>query len=137
MTHRAFDVIPTTIDPPTFTLAGRHFTALAEPPGGAMADYFWLFTERIEVKAAGLVRFIKGCLPDDSAEDFEATIHDKQTIVPMRLLSEIAQWLVEEYAARPTTPSSGSADGSAATSATSADGLDSAVSTSAASGSSD
>lgn len=136
MPYREFPVAPTELDPPIFKIGGKAFTALAEPPGGALADYFWLFTERIEVKAAGLVRFIEACLPEETVEDFQAVIHDKATIVPLQTLSGIAQWLVEVYADRPTTPSSGSPDGSAPTSDTPEGGADSPESTSEASASS-
>lgn len=118
MSHRDFPIEPTLADPPTFSVAGRSFKALPEPPGGALADFFYTFTSTIEVKAAGLVRFIEGCLPDDAAEEFELAIHDKDTIVTLKQLSEIAKWLVEEYHNRPTTPSSGLVAGSAPTSGT-------------------
>lgn len=136
MSHRDFPIVPTTQDPPTFTIAERSFTALAEPPGGALSDYFWLFTERIEVKAAGLVRFIEACLPDEDAAEFQAAIHDKRHVVPLSTLSEIAQWLVEEYTSRPTTPSSGSVGGSVPTPGSPEGGADSPESTSEASASS-
>lgn len=130
MSHRDFPIIPTLADPPTFSVAGVEFKALGEPPGGALADFFYTFNSAIEVKAAGLVRFIQGCLPDEAAEEFEIVIHDKETIVPLRLLSDIAKWLVEEYASRPTTPSSGLVAGSTPTSDTPEGGAVSPESTS-------
>lgn len=136
MPHRDFPIMPTRDDPPTFSVAGREFKALPEPPGGALSDFFWIFSERIEVKAAGLVRFIEACMPDEQAEAFRLAIHDKDTIVPLSQLADIAQWLVEVYNDRPTTPSSGLVAGSAPTPGTPEGGPDSPASDSTDSGSS-
>ncbi len=127
MAHKDFDLTPSEADPPTFTVAGREFKCVPEPPGGALADLFWTFqgTETV-LRAAGLVRFISACLPDAEAESFELVIHDKDTIIPIAVLHDIATWLIEEYTGRPTTPSSGSATGSGITAATSEDGSASA-----------
>lgn len=145
MSRRDFEIVPSRLDPPVFSVAEQEFRALPEPPGGVLADYFWTFGSDIEVKAAGLVRFIGGCLPDESTKDeatgvlyggareFDDLIHSKDTIVPLRLLHDIVGWLMEEYTSRPTTPSSGSGSGSAGTSATPGDGAPSAESPSTAS----
>ncbi len=126
MAHKDFELSPTEADPPSFTVAGRTFKCVAEPPGGALADLFWTFQGNdITLRAAGLVRFISGCLPDAEAEAFDLTIHDKDTIVPLGLLSDLSTWLIEEYTGRPTTPSSGSATGLKPVAATSEDGSDS------------
>ena len=145
MSRRDFPIVPSQVDPPVFVLADHEFRALPEPPGGVLADWFWTFGADIEVKAAGLVRFIAGCLPDEDTKDeatgvlysgartFEEVIHSKDTIIRLPVLHEIVEWLMEEYAGRPTTPSSGSGSGSAGTSATSEGGASSAESTSPAS----
>lgn len=128
--------MPTREDPPTFNVAGQEFKALPEPPGGALADFFWIYSSEVHVKAAGLVRFIEACMSDEQAEAFRIAIHDKDTIVPLSQLADIAQWLVEVYNDRPTTPSSGLVAGSTPTPGTPEGGADSPASTSADSASS-
>lgn len=136
MSHREFLIPNASAEPPEFTIAGQRFRALPEPPGGALSDFFWIFGESAEVKAAGIVRFITACLPDrgieerrkggtvllGGAEEFDEVIHGKDTIVPLRTLQDVALWLVEEYSGRPQTPSSGSGSGSGETPATPGDG---------------
>lgn len=132
MPHRDFTLDPVAEeDPPTFTIEGREFKCLPSPPGGTLADLFWAFQARdIPRRSAGLVQFLLGCLPDSEADAFELLIHDKTTRIPLTKLAEIANWLVETYTLRPTTPSSGSENGSLPTPATSEGGVDSSGSTS-------
>ncbi len=135
MAHKDFELSPTEADPPSFTVAGREFKCVAEPPGGAMADLFWTFQGNdTPLRAAGLVRFITACMSDADADVFDAVIRDKDTIVSWGTLGEIANWLIEEYTGRPTTPSSGSATGLTPVAVTSEDGSDSATEPPSASG---
>lgn len=131
MPHKDFIITPTTADPPTFSVADREFKALADPPGGALGDLMYAFSHKeITVRTAGLIRFIEDCLPDETVEAFRLLIHDKDSIVPVHVLADIANWLVETYTGRPTMPSPGSPAGSTSTPATSGDGADSPESTS-------
>lgn len=131
MSHRDFPITPTQYDRPTFSLADEEFIALPDPPGGALADLFWAYQGDVTAQAAGVVRFIEGCLPDDEADRFLKVIHDKETIVPLAVLSDIHGWLMEQYTDRPTTPSSGSGNGSTPMPATPGDGAGSPELTSA------
>jgi hypothetical protein len=71
---------------------------------------------------AGIVAYIEGCLPEADALAFRELVHDKDTIVPFESLMEIAEWLVEVFTGRPTTPSSSSPPGSTSTGAASEGG---------------
>lgn len=122
MPHREFVLNPTTADPPTFSIAGRDFKCLANPPAGVMTDLVISADGSPSAQTAGLVGFIKGCLSDAESDAFSLLIYDKDTIIPVETLMQIAEWLVTEYTDRPTTPSSSSQPGSTPTAATSEDG---------------
>lgn len=128
MAHRSFELAPTRTDPPTFSVAGREFKCLAEPPAGVLTDFIATADGTTAAQVSGLVTFIAGCLGDVDAEQFLLTIHDKDTVVPLDTLGAIAEWLAEEYTQRPTTPSSSSQPGVTTTPATSEDGASSGVS---------
>lgn len=125
MAHRSFELAPTRTDPPTFSVAGREFKCLPEPPAGVLTDLISSADGSPGAQAQGLIGFIGGCLSDTDAESFLLTIHDKDTIVPLETLGEIAEWLVAEYTARPTTPFSSSQPGATPPPATSEDGASS------------
>lgn len=129
MAHRSFDLAPTRADPPTFSVAGREFKCLPEPPSGVLTDLVVATSGSVGQQAAGFVSFLTGCMPDVEAEQFLLVIHDKDTIVPLATLADIAGWLIEEYTGRPTTPSSSSSPGSTQPAATSEDGSPSTTST--------
>lgn len=129
MAHKEFSLAPVREDAPTFSVAGREFKCLPEPPAGVLTD---LITSAIGATAQSVpaaVEFITGCLPDADADAFVLMIHDKDTIVPLETLAQIVEWLAEEYTGRPTTPSSVLPVGSTATVAQSEDGASGAVST--------
>lgn len=129
MAHKDFTLAPARDDPPTFSVAGREFKCLPEPPAGVLTDFVATADGTVASQVSGLVTFIAGCLSDADADQFLLTIHDKDTIVPLETLGDIAQWLSEEYTGRPTTPSSTSPAGSTTTAATSEDGASTDVST--------
>lgn len=85
----------------------------------------------VAAQARGVIGFLEGCLTDVDVDEFRHVIHDKDTVVPLAMLGDIAEWLAEVYAGRPTTPSSASVIGLHSMPATPADGSDSPASTSA------
>lgn len=111
MAHKTFDLTPTRADPPTFSIAGRDFKCLPEPPAGVMTDLVVAADGNVGAQASGLVSFIKGCLADADADAFDLLIYDKDTIIPVETLASVAEWLVQEYTERPTTPPSSSQPG--------------------------
>lgn len=129
MAHKDFSLAPMREDPPTFSVAGREFKCLPEPPAGVLTDLIAAAHGATAQSVPAVVRFIAGCLPDADAEQFVLTIHDKDTIVPLETLAEIVQWLAEEYTGRPTTPSSTLPAGSTTIAAQSEDGASGAAST--------
>lgn len=131
MSHRDFPITPAQYEPLTFTVAGHEFKTLSDPPGGALADLFWAYQGDMSAQAAGIVRFIEGCMSDEVADEFRLVVHDKDTIVPLAVLIDVCSWLVEEYTTRPTTPSSGLGIGSSPTPVSPEGGAGSQESTSA------
>ena len=129
MAHREFTLTPTQHDPPTFSVAGREFKCLPEPPAGVLTDLVASAEGSPVTQTIALVGFIGGCLSDADAEAFQLLIHDKDTIVPLETLGDIVQWLTEQYTDRPTTPPSSLPAGSPPTAATSEGGLPSSEST--------
>ena len=61
--------------------------------------------------AGALYGFFKDCMPEDEYNRFIEYINGDDVIIDMELIGEIASWLVEQYADRPTQPSLSSADG--------------------------
>lgn len=135
MAHKDFSLAPMREDAPTFSVAGREFKCLPEPPAGVLTDLIAAASGATAQSVPAAVEFIAGCLPDADAESFLLTIHDKDTIVPLETLAQIVEWLAEEYTGRPTTPSSASQDGSTTTVAQSEDGASGTASTTPGSGS--
>lgn len=129
MAHRDFTITPTQQDPPTFSVAGREFKCLPEPPAGVLTDLIASAEGSPVAQTIALVGFISGCMSDADAEAFQLLIHDKDTIVPLETLGHIVEWLTEQYSDRPTTPPSSSPAGSPPTAATSEGGSSSTDST--------
>jgi len=61
--------------------------------------------------AGALYGFFADCMEASEYERFRAYINQDDLIIEMSELGDIASWLVEQYAARPTEPPSGSQDG--------------------------
>ncbi|QOR55354.1 MAG: hypothetical protein SHS37scaffold145_5 [Phage 71_18] len=89
-----------------------NFTAVPVAPGGALLD----FTEKVEPStgarpAAAIIQFMRDVLIDADVPRFEELIHSKSAQVDVEVLGDITNWLMEEYAGRPTLPSSASSNG--------------------------
>lgn len=61
--------------------------------------------------ATALLKFFSRVLMPESHERFEKLAEDPERIVSINTLSEIVQWLVEEYTGRPTLGLEHSLDG--------------------------
>jgi hypothetical protein len=61
--------------------------------------------------AAALYDFFKECMETPEYDRFTALLNDPKKIFNMEKIGEIAGWMVEEYAARPTKPPTNSASG--------------------------
>lgn len=106
MAHKEFLVPQSTVEPPSFTVLGQTFICLPEPPAGALTDLIGSAEGSTVAQATAAVSFLAAVLPDADAARFEALIHAKDTVVPIEVLSEILQWVTEQYTGRPTMPSS-------------------------------
>lgn len=122
MAHKDFSLAVSQHEAPTFSVAGREFKCLAEPPAGVLTDLIISADGSVSAAMSGIIGFLEGCLSDADAEAFRLLIHDKDTIIPLETLNEITEWLVEEYTSRPTTPPLRSQSGRSATPDTSEGG---------------
>lgn len=129
MAHKTFLIPQSTVDPPSFDVAGESFVCLPTPPAGVLFDVITAADGDVAAQANSTIGFLSGVLSDEDAARFVALIHSKDTVVPTDTLAEILQWVIEQYTERPTTPSSLSPVGPQPTPATSEDGSDSPAST--------
>lgn len=88
------------------------FTAVPVAPGGALLD----FSEKVEPTtggrpAAAIIQFMRDVLIDADVPRFEELIHSKTAQVDVEVLGAITNWLMEEYAARPTVRASAFSNG--------------------------
>ena len=68
--------------------------------------------------ARAVLKFFEQALLTEDSERWEALTLGENTIVPMETLSEIMDWLVGQYAARPTEPPTPSEPGGSTTGTT-------------------
>jgi len=104
--HRTFtSAAPTQTDPVTFDLNGHVFTCKAALPGAVLLDFVAEADSGDGGRAAAvLVTFIETALIPDDVDQFRFVVRDAETAIPVETIGEIASYLVEEYAGRPTTP---------------------------------
>lgn len=81
------------------------FTALATSPAGVMVDFAAAGSQGGGKSAAALVEFLAQTLIDGDVDRFAELVRDKRVQIPVQTLGEIVEWLVAEYANRPTLPS--------------------------------
>jgi len=100
-------------EPLTFDLGGEEFNCYAEVQGKTILDIMKVAAAGDEesrgvLMAVSILDFFEKVMPPEEYTRFEALMEDPKRIVPMDTLSEIMQWLIEEYTDRPTPPSSDS-----------------------------
>lgn len=101
--------------PVTFDLAGQDaaglgwtetFVAAPSIPGAMLLDFIADADSGDGGKAAqALVDFLAGVISPDDRDRFNELIRDPDKTVEIETLAEICEWLVGEYATRPTEPS--------------------------------
>lgn len=81
-----------------------------EPSPGQLAMMYSSLSDhaRDEKRIAGVVDFFFGLLDSDQARILGARLLDRNDSFELEQITEIMGWLVEEWAARPTRPSSAS-----------------------------
>lgn len=65
-----------------------------------------------ETATESFAEFFAVVLQPESAERMKAKLYDRMNPLDSEQANEIMEWLMEEYGLRPTSPSSGSSDGS-------------------------
>lgn len=118
--HRTFTVARPADEPVTFDIAyerkdadgnwveeTQSFGCPSRVPGGIIADMF--------ARGGGIsamVLFLQEVIVPEDRDRFVALVHDHDVAVPAAVMTEITNWLVEEYGNRPTKRRASSAGGS-------------------------
>ena len=90
-------------EPITFTLYGETFRCRPALQGRVLIKFIAESTdEDPSAGARALLKFFKEVIVTSDYERFENLTEGESTIVPMEVLSEIMEWMVEQYTARPT-----------------------------------
>jgi hypothetical protein len=100
-------------EPVTFKLHGEEFTCQANVPGKVLLDLVAKGAED-DSGAAGAVMvntFFKAVLLPESYERFDALATNPDKIVTVETIGQIVEWLMEQYADRPTERPELSPDG--------------------------
>jgi hypothetical protein len=113
--HRSFDVATPVDDAVTFDIngvdIGKHkwtesFTAVPAIPGAKLLDFISDADSNDGGRASqALVDFLEGVIVPEDRERFQEMIRDETKVIEIETLAAICEWLVEQYAVRPTPPS--------------------------------
>lgn len=115
--HKSFTSKPRIQTPVTFELDGEAFTAKPAIPGALLLDFIADADSDDGGRAAqALIDFVTNVIVPDDRERFTQLVRDEERIVEIETLAEVVEFLVEEYASRPTESPADSSVGSAATS---------------------
>lgn len=110
--HKVFTSKPKVQTPVTFELDGEQFTAVPAIPGAKLLDFIADADSDDGGRASqALIDFMESVIVEDDRERFTTMIRDEARVIEIELLAEICEWLVGEYATRPTEPSKSSASG--------------------------
>lgn len=83
-------------DPITFDLYDQTFTARPEIPGATILDFASAGQDGT-TNVSAITDFFKSALLADDFVRFDALIHNPDTLVTMQTLTDIIEFLVEEY----------------------------------------
>lgn len=107
--HKVFNSKPKVQTPVTFELDGDSFTAVPAIPGAKLLDFIADADSNDGGRASqALVDFMESVIVPEDRERFTALIRDEDRVIEIELLAEICEWLVGEYAQRPTESPSAS-----------------------------
>lgn len=85
------------------------FVCISAMPGGALARFI---KDAMGAQALpAVVAVIESVIADQDLPRFRAMLESKDIIISFDVLADVCNWLVEEFAARPTKPPSASARG--------------------------
>jgi hypothetical protein len=114
---------PEELEDISFDLLGQTFRCVSILPGSALVQI-------IETTESGngvgvINELFRDAIVEEDQERFFALLDGKEFVVSIETLLEILQWLVEQYAQRPTKRPSSSEDGQSTTGLISEDGISS------------
>ena len=110
--HRDFGSPASQDEPITFTIYGQTFRCVPAIQGRTLLDFIAMSADDNGAASAGAVlQFFNVALVSADRERFTALTSADDTVVPLETLASIMEWLVEQYAGRPTEPSSPSEPG--------------------------
>ncbi len=98
------------LEPIFFTVRGDDYEAIPECPGGLLLDLA-AANDSGKTEASTAVKLLDAVLTGDSAERFKTALRRPDNPISLGDLTDIIQWLVEEYTGRPTQQPSASPDG--------------------------
>jgi hypothetical protein len=98
---------PVNEEPIQFALNGETFECRKAVPGKILLDLI----AGGEEDATVVDRFFTAVLVEESLERFNILAVDPDRVVSVETLADIAGWLAEQYAARPSEQSNSSSDG--------------------------
>lgn len=91
------------VEPVTFKIHGEEFTCIPEIPGKTVLNLVAKSGGEDPAQSADAVTgFFKTVLTEESNVRFDALAEDPNRIVSMQTLTDIIEWLVEQYTDRPT-----------------------------------
>jgi hypothetical protein len=88
----------------SFKLGDQKFKCIPQIPGIFIAEFFATTEKEVGTRMGAALALIRGALAEEEEARFEEFIRSKKVIIPVQTLAQLAVGLVEEYAARPTTP---------------------------------
>ena len=109
-------------EPVEFDLNDQTFRCKPALQGAVLLEFVSKADSDSGGQAAGaMYGFFQDCMEEAEYERFREYLNRDDLIIDMSTIGEIASWLVEEYTARPTTPSGPSGTGQSSAGPTSTD----------------
>lgn len=91
------------VEPVTFKIHGEEFTCIPEIPGKTVLNLVAKSGgDNPGQSAEAVTSFFKVVLTEESNLRFDALAEDPHRVVTIQTLTEIIEWLVEQYTDRPT-----------------------------------
>jgi hypothetical protein len=91
-----------------FTAEGDHFDATPGVPPSTLQELIQISKADLQDNIEGILAFYEVVLLPESYVRFAERFHSKTNPIDVFQCIEIMTWLLEQYTARPTTPSVGS-----------------------------
>lgn len=94
--------LQTELEPVKFALHGEEFECVRQVQGAVLLDIIKRAASNDAADSAALtLDFFSKVMLDESYDRFKQLINDKEKIITVEALGEIASWLIGEYSDRP------------------------------------